>query len=210
MLKKCLALMVICWMLPLPVRAQELSEEVYRSQLAYRRDRLMLVTKKRLIDEKRSSSYTDIDTISYSWEAYTYSDTDISTQSLARAEVKEVTDWYIYKGGLRELSDIEFLELVGDRTGLERVLAIDGHRSRLQTVGNVSIGLGFLTMVGAAAFSGGQTMVTGGAVLMAAGFFMSALNSPPAHYIEPDYAQERIDEYNITLKKRLNLPLSFE
>jgi len=210
MLKKCLTLMLICWLLPLPVRAQELSEDVYRSQLAYRRDRLMLVTKKRLIDEKRSSSYTDIDTISYSWEAYTYSDTDISTQSLARAEVKEVTDWYIYKGGLRELSDIEFLELVGDRTRLDQVLAIDNNRSRMQTIGNVSIGMGFLTMVGAAAFSGGQTMVTGGAVLMAAGFFMSALNSPPAHYIQPDYAQERIDEYNISLKKRLNLPLSFE
>jgi len=210
MLKKVLAVSLTISLLAPTLFAQEISEEEYRNQLAYRRDKLTLVTKKRFIDEKRSYSYTDIDTISYTWEAYTYSDTDIRTQSLARAEAKEVTEWYIYKGGLRELSDMEFLALVGDTAMLEQVRMAEDQKAGMRNIGNISIGLGFLTMVGAAAFSGGQAVVTGGAVLMATGFLISAFNLSPQHYITPDYAQEKIDDYNIALKKKLNLPLSFE
>ncbi len=210
MLKKILAIGLTISLLAPTLFAQEISEEEYRNQLAYRRDKLMLVSKRRIIDETRSYSYTDIDTMSYSWEAYTYTDTDITTQSMARAEAKEVTDWYIYKGGLRELSDMEFLALVGDTAMLERIRTAEDQKAGMRNLGNISIGLGFLTMVGAAAFSGGQTTVTGGAVLMVAGFLINAFNLSPAHYITPDYAQEKIDEYNIALKKRLNLPLTFE
>lgn len=210
MLKRLLLLILIVLILSPALLADEISEQEYRNQLAYRRNKLMLVTKKRIIDVKRSYSYTDIDTTSYTWEAYTYATTDIATQALARAEAREVTDWYIYKGGLRELSDLEFLALVGDHAKLEYVSNIEDQKARMRTIGNVSIGLGFLVMVGAAAFSGGQTIVTGGAVLMAGGFFVSALNTSPPHYIQPDYAQEKIDEYNIALKKKLNLPLEFE
>lgn len=210
MLKK-LALLFLIILISAPaLPAEEISEQEYRNQLAYRRDRLQLVTKRRLIDVKRSYSYTDIDTTSYTWEAYTYTTGDIATQALSRAEAKEVTDWFIYKGGLRELFDIEFLALVGDQDKLEYVSNMEDQKARMRNIGNTSIGLGFLTMVGAAAFSGGQTVVTGGAVLMAGGFFMSALNASPRHYIKPDYAQEKIDEYNIALKKKLNLPLEFE
>jgi hypothetical protein len=210
MLKKCLVLFLICLLLPWPVFAEEISEEAYRNQLAYRRSRLQLVTKKRLIDVKRSYSHTDIDTYSYTWEAYAYGTTDITTQSLAQAEAKEVTDWYIFKGGIRELSDIDFLHLVGDKAKLELVKDWENQKAGMRNIGNASIGLGFLVMVGAAAFSGGQSVITGGAVLMAVGFVVSALNTSPHHYIQPDYAQEKIDDYNINLKKKLDLPLDFE
>ena len=49
-----------------------------------------------------------------------------------------------------------------------------------------------------------------GALGMVVGFFIDAFNSTPAHYIRPAYAQAKIDEYNIAMKKRLNLPLNFE
>jgi hypothetical protein len=210
MLKK-LAFLFLIILISVPaLPAEEISEQEYRNQLAYRRNKLQLVTKRRLIVVRRSYSYTDIDTTSYTWEAYTYTTSDIATQALSRAEAKEVTDWFIYKGSLRDLSDIEFLALVGDQAKLEHVSNMEDQKARMRNIGNTSIGLGFLTMVGAAAFSGGQTVVTGGAVLMAGGFFMSALNASPRHYIKPDYDQEEIDEYNIALKNELNLPLEFE
>ena len=65
-------------------------------------------------------------------------------------------------------------------------------------------------MVGGAALSAGQPTITGGAIATALGFFFSALNLSPHHYIQSDYAQSKIDEYNIALKQKLNLPLSFE
>jgi hypothetical protein len=210
MLKKCFVLFLICLLLPWPVFGEEISEEEYRNQLAYRRSRLQIIVKKRLIDVKRGYTHTDIDTTIYTWEAYTFGTTDITTQSLARAEAKEVSDWYIYKGGIRELSDLDFLLLVGDRNRLEEVKNMENQKAGMRNIGNASIGLGFLVMVGAAAFSGGQTVITGGAVLMAAGFVVSALNTSPHHYIQPDYAQEKIDDYNIDLKKKLGLPLDFE
>ena len=210
MFRKATVIFLVISLLAPILFAQEISEEEYRNQLAYRRNRLLLVTKSRLIDIKRSYSYTDIDTTSYTWEAYTYSDTDIRTESMARAEAQEVTEWHIIKGGLRELSDLEFLALVGDSALLEQVRKMEEQKAGMRNIGNISIGLGFLTMVGAAAFSGGQAVVTGGAVLMVGGFFLNAFNTSPQHYITPDYAQEKIDEYNINLKKQLGLPLTFE
>lgn len=201
---------MISGLLSLPVIAEGLSEQEYKNQLAYRRSRLNLVSKKRLVDVKRSYSHTDIDTTTYTWEAYSLSNTDITTSSMNRAEAREIMEWYIYKGGLRELSDIEFLELVNDRDILEQVKDWEAQKANMRNIGNTSIGLGFLVMVGGAALSGGQTTITGGAVLMACGFMVSALNTSPSHYIQPDYAQEKIDDYNITLKKELGLPLDFE
>jgi len=190
--------------------AEQLSEEEYISRLAYRREKLELVTKKRLIDEKRSYSYTDIDFTTYTWEAYTYTAGDITTQSLARAEAKEITEWYIYKGSLRELSDLEFLALVGDQSELARVKRIDEQKGRMRTIGNVSIGIGLAVMLGGAAFSAETPVISAGAFTTALGFIISALSLPPPHYIQPDYAQEKIDEYNLSLKKKLSLPLNFE
>ncbi|MFH1684118.1 MAG: hypothetical protein ABIA67_04465 [Candidatus Margulisiibacteriota bacterium] len=209
MIKKLFILTLICLLLPFHVFADEISEQEYVNQLNYRRNRLDLVTKKRQIDEQRSYSYTDIDTTTYTYEAYSQSSTDISTQSLSRSEVKEVTDWYIYKGAIRELSDLEFLALVGDRAGLERVKKIEDQKANMRNLGNIFIGSGLLVMLGGAAMSAGEAIVTAGAIGMTGGFFMNAFNLSPDHYIQPDYAQEKIDEYNIRLKKELGLPLDF-
>jgi hypothetical protein len=45
---------------------------------------------------------------------------------------------------------------------------------------------------------------------MAAGFFFNAFNQSPQHYITANYAQNKIAEYNIDLKRKLNLPLEYE
>jgi hypothetical protein len=45
---------------------------------------------------------------------------------------------------------------------------------------------------------------------MTIGFFVNAFNASPHHYIQPDYAQEKIDLYNLKLKKKLGLPLDYD
>jgi hypothetical protein len=124
-------------------------------------------------------------------------------------KVKEITEWYIYKGGIRELSDLEFLELVGEQALLERVYEEEEGRANRRGIGTILIASGLLFMIGGAATSADQPIVTAGALGMTAGFFFNAFNASPQHYIKPDYAQAKIDEYNINLKKKLGLPLDF-
>ncbi|MBU0672722.1 MAG: hypothetical protein KJ732_06835 [Candidatus Margulisbacteria bacterium] len=208
MLKRIVASLLISTLLPLALFADEASDQEYIKKLTYQRNRLELVTKQREIDERRSYSYTDIDSYTYSYEAYAHTSTDISTQTLDRSEKKEVTDWYIYKGGLRQISDPEFLELVGAKTKLALVLKEEEQKARLRGFGNILIGTGLAVMLGGAAFSAPEGTTTAGALGMTAGFFLNAFNLSPQHYIEPDFAQEKIDEYNINLKRNLGLPLS--
>jgi hypothetical protein len=200
--------MIIC--LSAPLLAQTLSEQEYINQLAYQRSKLELMVKKRIINENRSYSYTDIESTTYTWESYSHTSSDISTQSLSRAEAKEVTDWYVYKGGVRELSDLELLELAGDTTTLPRLRTMEDQKGQMRLIGNVSIGVGLLAMIGGAAFSAEQPVISGGAVATVLGFFISAFNQSPHHYIQPDFAQEKIDDYNIALKRRLDLPLDYK
>lgn len=193
-----------------PLLAQQTSDQVYINQLAYQRNKLELTVKKRIINENRSYSYTDIESSTYTWESFSHTSADISTQSLSRAEAKEITDWYVYKGGVRELSDLELLELTGDNTILPRLIEMEDQKGRMRLIGDISIGLGLLAMIGGAAFSADQPVISGGAVATVIGFFISAFNQSPHHYIQPDFAQEKIDEYNVSLKKRLNLPLDYQ
>lgn len=190
--------------------AQSLTDQQYINQLKYKRNKLELVTQKRLIDEKRSYGSKDINTVSYTWEAYTFSDTDVSTSNIERSEIKAVTEWHIYKGKVKKLNDVEFLRLVGDQEILAKIMKIDQARAQRLTIGNVFIGTGLLGMLGGAAFSAGQTVITLSGLVTTSGFFVSAFNLPPDHYIEPDYTQMKIDEYNIKLKRSLDLPINFD
>jgi hypothetical protein len=209
MIKKFLSLLIVLTLLSPALFADDISDQQYINKVGYRNNRLELVTKKRQIDETRHYSYTDIDSYTSTYEAFSHTASDISTQSLSRSEVKEVTEWYIYKGGIAELSDIEFLRLIGNKTMLDYAIDQENKKSKIRNVGNILIGVGLTGMIGGAALSAGETIVTGSALGMTAGFFINALNASPAHYIKPDYAQQEITEYNFRLKKKLGLPVDF-
>lgn len=191
------------------VLALTAAEETYINQLTYRNNRLNLVAKTRLVDEKRHYSSTDIRTDIFSYEAYSNVSTNISTSNLSRAEVKEIEEWFIYKGDLTKLSDLEFLKLVGEEELYQKYLLQEEGKEVWRSAGNTAIWLGVATMIGGVGFSAGQSVITGGALLMTSGFFLSALNSSPAHYLQPDFVQSKIDEYNLALKKKLGLPFDF-
>jgi hypothetical protein len=209
-MKKLILLLLSVLILFSAAAAENISEQEYINRRTYNRNKLELAVKTRLIDIKRRETQTDIDTTTYTLEAYTYTYGTIATSSLARAETKEITDWYIYKGRVRKLSDFDFLDLVGDYKTLARISEIDNRKSSMRMIGNISIGAGLAAMIGGAAFSADQPVISAGAVATAIGFFINAFNMSPPHYIQPDYAQEKIDDYNLALKKKLNLPLEYE
>jgi len=212
MIKKYLCLLLALLILaPLAIAQQDTAaDQDYINKLFYKHNRLELVTRRRLIDEKRSYSYTDIDSTTFSIEAYSDTSTRISTDTLHRSEVKEVHEWYVYLGGISELNDFDFLKLVGDDRELARITALENGLATWRNLGNICIGGGVLTMLVGAAASSGTGVITAGALTMTGGFFLAAFNLSPAHYIRPEYAQGKIDEYNIALKRKLNLPLTYE
>jgi hypothetical protein len=211
MLKKIIVLLLLTFLLPLPVLAESPADKLYLSRQTYDHSKLELVTKKRLVRERENYSSTDITTTTYSLEAaYSRSFTNISNASLARDEDKEYTNWYLYKGGVRELSDLDFVQIVGDQAEFVRIMNIENQRATWRTAGMVTMGLGLATMIGGAAFAANQSVISGGALLTVLGFFTSAFNLSPSHYIQPDYALEKIDEYNLNLKKKLGLPVDYE
>ncbi|MBU1027239.1 MAG: hypothetical protein KKA31_05870 [Candidatus Margulisbacteria bacterium] len=209
MIKRYFSVFIIIAFLCPVLYAAENQDQEYINKLTYQNSKLELVSRKRKIDEKRSYSYTDIDSYTYSIEAYSHTSTDISTQSLNRSEVKEISEWYIYKGGIRELSDAEFLELVGDQAELQRVIKIENDKANIRNIGNIFIGTGLAVMLGGAAFSADSAIISSGALALTGGFFLNAFNMSPQHYIQPDYAQQKIIDYNIALKRKLSLPLDY-
>ncbi len=201
--------MICAFVLPAGVLALPPADQAYLNRLNYNNNKLVIVTKTRLVSESRHYGSTDINTDIFSYEAYSNISTDINTQSLNRSEVKEIEEWSVIKGGIRKLNDLEFLQLVGDQAEFNRVSRIDGQKASWRLGGNILIGAGLAGLIGGAALSAGQPLIMGSALVMTGGFFLSAFNLAPAHYIQPDYAQQKIDEYNIKLKKKLNLPIDY-
>ena len=102
MFRKTLLTVLILLVATTSLLAQPLSDQEYLNRLDYKNNRLDLVTKKRQVDEKSSYSHTDIDTITFSQEAYAQLYTDVDTTTSSRSDVREVTEWYIYKGSIRK------------------------------------------------------------------------------------------------------------
>ena len=202
------ALCLVCFFAT--ISFAQISDQQYINQLKYKNNRLQLVVKERKVNEQRNYSYTDIDTTTYSLEAYSFTNTDVSTDSLSRSEIKDITEWYVLKGGVRKLNDLEFLEIIGDLEMLSLAQSVADQKAGMRNTGNIMLGTGILIMLGGVAGSAGQAVVTGGGIAMAAGLFFNAFNQDPSHYIQPDYAQAKVDEYNILLKKELGLPINFE
>ncbi|MCU0641881.1 MAG: hypothetical protein MUC35_07390 [Candidatus Margulisbacteria bacterium] len=216
-MKKALLAIVLC-SLTASLALAELSaaDQLYLDQQTYQHNKLELTTKTRTISESRTDSNTDISSTTYRvgnrYSDYGYRDEygRVNTSTVNRSQQIELTEWYVYKGGVQVLTDLEFLDLVGDRAMYDQVKEKNDGRKVWRRSGYASISLGLAAMIGGAAFSAGQPVIMGGAVVTTIGFFLTAFSAPPAHYIKSGYALNKIDEYNVALKKKLNLPLTYE
>jgi hypothetical protein len=213
MIKKLLVSAILVSLLAPALLAAELNpaDQAYVNQLTYRHNKLELTTKTRTVNVSSSYSSTDINATNYRFDQnYRESNANITTSTQNSSGQVELTEWYIYKGGVDQLSDLQFLRLIGDQAMFNSVdNKVDAQRTWLKT-GYITTGIGLVAMIGGAALSAGQPVILGGALVTTAGFFISAFSARPAHYIQSSYALNKIDEYNIKLKQQLGLPLSFE
>lgn len=189
--------------------AETSKDDLYINQLNYHRNKLELLVKTRTISETSNYSSTDWTSTTYTLEAYSQTYGSAATSSGSRAETREITVWKVIKGGVRQLSDAEFLDIVGKHGEAENIRKQEdsANKYRLGGMATSLAGLGYMLL--ASGQSNNSTAITTGGVVTAIGFLISAFNQSPWHYITSDYAQELMDDYNINLKKKLGLPINF-
>ncbi|MGB9613247.1 MAG: hypothetical protein ACPL4K_03610, partial [Candidatus Margulisiibacteriota bacterium] len=134
------AFLMVISCLPAAAQPSLSQDQEYINKLTYRRNKLEIITKKRTIEEERYYTTTDIDTTTYTIESFTYTRGQIATERLRRFEPKEWTEWLILKGGVRALSDLEFLQLVGAQAEYNRVLALETNKAKWRLIGNITVG----------------------------------------------------------------------
>ena len=190
-----------------------LAQTDYEKKLEYRRKKMEVLVRTAYVGE--TSGYTSLNASDYSWtstpEGYSYGSSQIYGTNSGRSTTRPVSDWVMVKGGIRELSDIEFIEIIGDREKADQIQKTMDEKNRM---GMWALGCGILgvaSVVGAGGFTPvNSSQMAIGTALILGGIFLGYLYAPQRHYITADYAQEGADNYNIKLKKALGLPVETE
>jgi hypothetical protein len=185
----------------------------YEKKLEYRRKKVEVLVRTAYVGE--TSNYLSSDTSSWSYaatpEGYSYGYSSMYGTTGGRSSFRPVSDWVIVKGGIRELSDIEFLDIVGDSEKAAEVQKIIDEKNSM-TMWAIGCGVvGVAAVIGASSFTPVNSSQFGiGSALILGGIVLAYLYAPQRHYLTPDYVQESADKYNIKLKKDLGLPVETE
>ncbi len=192
------------------VMAQTAQDELYINQLNYKRNKLEIMVKTRTVAESNSYSSTDWTSTRYKMaDQYSENNGNITTNSGTQAETKQITTWKVVRGGIRELSDSDFLDIVGQHDEAAKIKSQEDTKDQYRFAGTITSVAGVIYMLWASGQDKGTAAVTTGGIVTAIGFLVSAFNSGHGHYITSDYAQELVDNYNIDLKRKLNLPVDY-
>ncbi len=186
------------------------AETEYEKKLEYKRKKIVILVKTRTIGETNAYSTTDTWSNTVSPEAgYSQTYSSATTNSGSTFGFREVSDWVIIRGGVRELADVAFLEITGNAALAAEIQKKSDESEKWRTIGAITGITGLvIAIAGASASSTGA--IAAGSILSLVGFTVSSLNTSPKHYIAADYALELADKYNIKLKKDLGLPVNFE
>lgn len=125
----------------------------------------------------------------------------------------ETTDWKIIQGGVQQISDVQFANIVNDTNALKRYQEeVDANSNKYNIGAGVSI-VGLLALLGGAATTGDTQigLLTLGLVGCVFGLgFMSSEIPYSKHYASPSEAAKMAYEYNQGIKSKLGLPADFE
>lgn len=189
------------------------SKSDYEKKLEYRRKKITVVARTAYVGE--TTGYISSNTSDWMYnatpEGYSYGSSSTYGTTGGSTSVRQISDWVIVRGGIRELSDIEFLDITGDRGKSEQVQRSIDEKNRMMFWAAGSGVLGIAAVIGAASVTPvNSTQMGVGSALIVGGILLGYFYAPPIHYITPDYAQEGADNYNIKLKKALGLPVETE
>lgn len=186
-------------------------DTLYKEQQQYKQEKLDIMLSKTY--QTVGSSYSD----SMYFPGYYFATGSEWTTSKSTAY--EITDWKIIKGGVQQISDSEFANLVGDKATLASMNKDWEDYNNLMNwgAGIALVGVIMVLAGGAVAFGENSAAAEGGAVLFAVGCLpaivglgMLSKNPPSGHYVNPGTAAKQAFEYNQSLKKKLGLPESYE
>ncbi len=186
------------------------AETDYERKLEYKREKIDILLKTRTLGETSGYATSDNWSTTISPEAgYSYTYSTGTTRTGSTVQFREISDWVIIRGGIRELSDLEFLTITGNSDKAREIQAKLDEADKWRMIGTITglIGLG-VAIAGASNSQVGT--ITVGSVISLIGFTISSFNFPRKHYIYADYALEERDKYNIRIKKELGLPIDFE
>ncbi|MFC1767228.1 PEGA domain-containing protein [Candidatus Margulisiibacteriota bacterium] len=194
-----------------PPDVQRSADKFFKQQQQYKQQKIDILLSKTI--QTVGSSYTD----SIYFPGY-YSMLG-SGWTTSKSTAYEVTNWKIVQGGVQEISDRQFAEMVGDKETLARMDKGWDDYNNITGWGAVWALTGIvMVLVGGSMAFGSDTVATeNGAVLFAVGclpaiigFGMLSSNPPSGHYIQPSVAAKQAFEYNQALKKKLGLPENYE
>ena len=197
-----------------PVEVQQAADKFFKQQMQYKQEKIDILLSKNYQTVGTSNTTSTY----FPGYYYYYVGTGYGTTTSTSTQY-EVTDWKIIKGGVQEISDSEFANLIGDKDTQER-MAKDWDNYNNTMNWGAWIGLTGIIMIlagGAAAFGSSGAAAESGAVVCAVGFIptiiglgMIGKNPPSGHYVNPGTAAKQAFEYNQALKKKLGLPESYE
>jgi len=131
----------------------------------------------------------------------------------------ETTDWKIIKGGVQQISDAQFAQLVGDKDTQDRIAQDWEDYNNMTNMGAIIALVGVVMVLagGFTLFSSDTAAAETGAIICAVGFIptivglgMLSKNPPSGHYVNPGTAAKQAYDYNQALKKKLGLPETYE
>lgn len=184
----------------------------YKEQQEYKRRKLDILLSKNL--QTTGASYTYGDSFPGYYSIFN------SSWSNSSSTTYEQTDWKIVLGGVQQISDLEFAEMVNDLETLSY------YRQRVQQIEDDVLLGGLLSLTGLivtiAGFSsaleapnddeamGGILFATVGIIGSFIGIALLSATPPTGHFVSPSKAALQAYEYNQTLKTSLGLPESYE
>jgi len=131
----------------------------------------------------------------------------------------ETTDWKIIQGGVQEISDAQFAQLVGDKDTQERMAKDWEDYNNTTNIGAIIalVGVVMVLVGGMGLFATDTAAAETGAIIFAVGIVptiiglgMLSKNPPSGQYVSPGTAAKQAYEYNQALKKKLGLPETYE
>ncbi|OGI11510.1 MAG: hypothetical protein A2Y40_01675 [Candidatus Margulisbacteria bacterium GWF2_35_9] len=196
------------------VKATQQSQKVvldakYKEQQEYKRKKLDILLSKSFQTQGSSSTYSDYFPGYYSIFGMGWTKSSSTTY--------ETTDWKIIQGGIQEISDLQFAQLVGDKGSLTRVEQtnrqyeeMSGTGAIVSLVGLVATIAGFSSALASPNPDSGLIICTFGIIGTIAGLGMISATPPVGHLVSPATAAEQADGFNQLLKNTLGLPESYE
>jgi len=178
-----------------------ISDTMYENKMKYKREKIELVITREIKGKTTTSTIHDILGIK---------GVDLSQSYFSGQEIK---NWTIVMGGYENVAEEELCSLAGDQKKADEITKEKDAIKDIKNYGSLIFWCGAgVWLLGSSIREPVQRQsndTIAGAIGII-GLLITSLNNPKEHYLDPLYAMELADKYNIKLKRSLYLPDDYE